>query len=93
MGTGLSENLVQTLAIDPAMPANVYVGTDEGIFKSTNGGGLWSRFNSGLTMTDIKALAFGSTTPASLYAGTNGGGVFITGGPEKLTIYLPLVVR
>ena len=38
-------------------------------------------------------MAIDSTTPASLYAGTNGGGVFVTEGPEKLKIFLPLVLQ
>ncbi len=46
------------------------------MFKSTNGGGVWSAVNTGLTATNVYALAIDPATPSTLYAGTIGGGVF-----------------
>src|SRR5205823_2585199 len=64
------------LAIDPQVPATLYAGTYDGVFKSTNGGVSWSAMNTGLFNTNVRALAVGPQAPAILYAGTFGGGVF-----------------
>lgn len=78
VNTGLSNNDICTLAIDPSTPATLYAGTSEnGIFKSTDGGGNWRAVNTGLT-TDIYvwAIAIDPVTPTTLYASTLGGGVY-----------------
>ena len=47
------------------------------MFKSTNGGAVWSAVNTGLTDTNVHALAIDPATPSTLYAGTVwGSGVF-----------------
>jgi photosystem II stability/assembly factor-like uncharacterized protein len=66
---------VFAVAIDPAMPTTLYVGTDSGVFKSTNAGGSWSPVNAGLTFR-VRLLAIDPHTPTTLYAGINGGGIF-----------------
>ncbi len=49
---GPEGGVIYALAIDPATPSTLYAGTDGGgVFKSTNGGGNWSAFNTGLTST------------------------------------------
>ncbi|MGI8919430.1 MAG: Calx-beta domain-containing protein [Pyrinomonadaceae bacterium] len=40
--TGLENNYVSALAIDPGNSAIIYAGTDAGLFKSTNGGETWT---------------------------------------------------
>ena len=75
------------LAIDPQTPATLYAGTSAyGVFKSTNGGGSWSAFNTGLPYTREAALAIDPQTPATLYAGTGGSGVFVYNGATDLAI-------
>ena len=59
------------------------------MFKSTDGGAHWSKFNSGLTNLDVLALTIDPQAPTILYAGTFGGGVFKTTFP----VYLPLILR
>jgi len=79
---GPEGGFIQTLAIDPTTPSTLYVGTDGGVFKSTDGGGSWSVANTGLSATNVSALAIDPVTPTTLYAGaaegffksTNGGG-------------------
>jgi len=44
-----------------------------GVFKSTDGGGSWSQFNTGLTSTSVRALAIDPTSSQTLYVGTSGG--------------------
>ena len=57
------------------MPTTLYVGTDVGVYKSTNGGGNWTAVNS-LDCHPIlvfHAIAIDPATPTELYAGTNAG--------------------
>ena len=72
---------ILALAIDPLTPTTLYAGVEwPGVFKSTDGGGNWSGFNTGLTVTSVPALAIDPLTPATLYAGTDGGVFKSTGG-------------
>ena len=58
------------LAIDPQTPDTVYVGTNYGMYKSTNGGATWSAINNGLTAdSQIRSLAIDPQTPSTIYAG------------------------
>lgn len=70
------------LAIDPTTPSKVYVGTNEGVFKSSDRGATWSALNTGLTSTavqqGVEGLTFdvteiGGTVYATLYAGAPDG--------------------
>ncbi len=63
---------VPVLAIDPSAPATVYAGTQDGVFKSTNGGGSWTNVNAGVLKGDVRALVIDPSTPATLYATSNG---------------------
>jgi hypothetical protein len=86
---------MDALAIDPATPTTLYAGTEYGgVFKSTNGGGNWGAFNTGLTATPVWALATDPQTPTTLYAGTSGGGVFAIQQVELgHRTFLPLILR
>ncbi|HKF22129.1 MAG TPA: Ig-like domain repeat protein [Candidatus Angelobacter sp.] len=46
--TGLPDVPVNALAVDPADSSNVYVGTDIGVYNSTDGGTTWNPYGSGL---------------------------------------------
>ena len=72
---------VQALAIHPRIGGTVVAATtldvpaenrDAGVFRSTDGGRSWSRFNDGLPTLSVTALAFASTGRV-LYAGTSEG--------------------
>lgn len=67
-----SHGLVHCLAV---CGTNVFAGTDDGVFLSTNNGTSWSAVNTGLTYTDVCALSASGT---NLLAGTAGGGVFLS---------------
>jgi uncharacterized repeat protein (TIGR01451 family) len=58
----------------------LYVGTvDAGVYKSTNGGSIWSAMNSGLPPgATVDALTIVPTTPGVVYAGTWGQGLYRT---------------
>ena len=82
--SGLSSyDNITKLAIDPNQTSIIYAGTmDDGMFKSTDGGGSWIGINSGLTIPQIRAIAIDHTTTTTLYVGTygalggSGGGIF-----------------
>jgi photosystem II stability/assembly factor-like uncharacterized protein len=67
---------ISALAIDPKNPAKLYVGTNGGIFRSTDFGGTWVPASNGLTSTSVLCLAIHPAIPTTLYAGTAYGGVF-----------------
>jgi photosystem II stability/assembly factor-like uncharacterized protein len=71
-------NWAYALAINPVDPATIYLGTNQGIRKTTNGGVDWHGKSSGLTTSYVTALAIHPTAPDTVYAGTGGGGVFKT---------------
>jgi photosystem II stability/assembly factor-like uncharacterized protein len=60
MWNDISNNLpnipVNTLLIDPQNPTTLYVGTDIGIYRSTNDGATWAGLNTGLPPTIITRL-------------------------------------
>jgi photosystem II stability/assembly factor-like uncharacterized protein len=57
------------LAVDPSVPANVYAGTEDGVFKSTDGGSSWAGPGAGLPEDfHAGALAIAPSNPATVYA-------------------------
>jgi photosystem II stability/assembly factor-like uncharacterized protein len=66
---------LHALAIDPQSPTTIYAAGawGRGVFKSIDGGGRWSAFNTGLTDGYVNALAIDPQTPTTVYAGTSGG--------------------
>ncbi len=65
------------LAFDPADPDTLYVGTtDEGIFKSEDGGGSWEGL-SGIEHKRVTAVAV-SPADGAVYAGTEPSALFVS---------------
>lgn len=62
------------IVIDPNPPNTVYVASEEGVYKSSDGGENWIAMNGGLTSTDVRVLYMNSN--GELYAGTRGYGLF-----------------
>lgn len=78
--TDISSNLpnvpVHSLAVDPNSSSTLYVGTETGVYKSTNSGGTWSSFNAGMPLyvpTDELVIQKDTKT---MFAFTHGRGVF-----------------
>jgi photosystem II stability/assembly factor-like uncharacterized protein len=68
----LSEQcFVDAMAIDPGSPSTIYAGRQDGVFKSTNGGGGWSAAETGLAALKAFALAVDPEVPSTVYAGTD----------------------
>lgn len=76
--TDISNNLpdipTNTLLVDPQNPTTLYVGTDIGVFRSTNDGGAWAGFNSGLPPVIVNE--FDSQATGLIVAGTYGRGAY-----------------
>ncbi len=77
--TNISSNLpdipIQTVVVDPVLTGNLYVGTDLGVYKSTNTGGSWAVFDNGMPPAMVLDLGI-SPTNRSLRAATFGNGVY-----------------
>ncbi len=78
--TNVSGNLpdvpVNTIVIDPQQLNHLIVGTDLGIFESTNGGTTWTQQNEGLANVAVFDLDLRSD--GYLLAATHGRGMFIS---------------
>jgi len=55
--------------------SNLFAGTNNGVFFSTNNGSSWTAVSTGLTNTSVQSLV---VSGSNLFAGTNGGGVFLS---------------
>jgi ligand-binding sensor domain-containing protein len=75
---GLSDTVVEALVVDPAAPNILYAGTQDGVFKSTDGGTEWSPVNAGLPGSQIYPLVINPAVPGTLYVGVTSYGVYKT---------------
>ncbi len=72
-GTAIPDIPAHTVAINPSNPANLYVGTDLGIFVSLDEGLTWARENTGFANVVIEKLDINTIAGAhTLYAFTHG---------------------
>jgi photosystem II stability/assembly factor-like uncharacterized protein len=94
--------IINCLAIDPITPSTLNAGTYNGVYKSSDGGAIWSAINAGLVGPFVSALAIDPITPSILYAGgyygniyksTDGGGNWSTmnpGLPDVQVLYIEI---
>jgi len=73
LGSGLTSDLVLSLAIHPSRSEVLYVGGDGSVFKSTDRGDHWVRSGEGLPETNIWSLAIDPANPHTIFAGTDRG--------------------
>ncbi|MBK8233600.1 MAG: hypothetical protein IPK72_24255 [Candidatus Eisenbacteria bacterium] len=59
-----------TLIVDPAFPNHWYVGSDIGVFRTTDGGATWLPFGAGLVNAVVVDLRSGATRESSSPAPT-----------------------
>ncbi|MGA9115772.1 MAG: hypothetical protein WB626_03260 [Bacteroidota bacterium] len=78
----ISSNLpdipAQSIAVDPAFPSHLYAGTDLGVYRSTDGGGLWHVFDTGMPPAMILDVGIPSTARI-IRAATFGNGIYERG--------------
>jgi hypothetical protein len=68
------ETRILSLAIHPANPDIIYVGTQGGGIYSTEDGGVsWVAMNQGLDDVDVREIAISVNEPRLMYLATNGG--------------------
>jgi hypothetical protein len=67
---------VNTILIEPSTPSHLWIGTDRGVFKSTDSGANWLPFNSGLPVVPVYDFAI-DEPHGRLFAGTHGRGAFV----------------
>src|SRR6185295_12013763 len=61
---------VRCIVSDPSDPSVLYVGTDEGVSRSEDGGATWAPAGSGLPAERVQTIAIDPAAPQTLYAGT-----------------------
>jgi photosystem II stability/assembly factor-like uncharacterized protein len=81
LSAGLDGRDVVALALDPRRPTTIYTGTDDGVFKSTDGGVSWQRLN----RLTVDTLAVDPRRPTIVYAGTSAGYASTSAGVFKST--------
>lgn len=73
VGVNLGDVSIQSLAFDPAMERTIFLGTNTGVYKSTDGGVTFSLLP-GLGSRNVHALIADRTSPYTLFAGTEAQG-------------------
>jgi len=66
---------IKSVKINPADPDEVYVGSEEGVFVTYDGGENWEEMNEGLETLDIRSLKI--TDSGNVYVGTGGYGIYL----------------
>lgn len=75
-GAGLAGETVRSIRLHPGDPQVVLVGTYDGVYRSENGGGLWSDSDAGMTSDNVNDLELDPSNPNVVYAGTYLGYVY-----------------
>lgn len=74
-GTGIPDVPVNAFVVDPAIPSNLYAGTDIGVYRSTNGGTSWTPFSTALPRVAVFDMAIQATNRV-LRIATHGRGIW-----------------
>lgn len=88
---GIPDIPVHSIVVDPTNTSRLFVGTDLGIFVSTDGGVTWAVENSGFANVVTEALYLNKVKDTyTLFAFTHGRGAYrvalSTGAPEEYTL-------
>jgi hypothetical protein len=76
-GSGIPDVPVNALVVDPVRPADIYAGTDIGVFLSRDGGATWAPHSDSLPRVAVFDLSFQEGTfPRVLRAATHGRGIW-----------------
>ncbi len=87
--------LAHTLAVDGADPTRLYEGTENGVYRSTDGGAHWAAASTGLvggaqevwSLTFLPDHSLIAATGAGLYRSTDGAGHWLPAGLASHAIY------
>ena len=75
IGASLPDVPVNAIAVDPSNNNIVYLGTDVGVFASTDGGSTWTSFNTGLPVVAVFDIGI-SPVNGALRVSTHGRGIW-----------------
>jgi photosystem II stability/assembly factor-like uncharacterized protein len=75
----------QSVTVDPIDPGNIYVGTDLGVYHSSDYGASWEDFNTGMNPAMVLDLSISAGNQA-IRAATFGSGVY-----ERKLVHIPQV--
>jgi photosystem II stability/assembly factor-like uncharacterized protein len=65
-----SDCVVRALASDPGRPELVYAGTDQGLYRTEDGGRRWSLLENPMRGSTVWSIAIDPADPAIIFAGT-----------------------
>jgi photosystem II stability/assembly factor-like uncharacterized protein len=69
---------IYSIAIHPNRSEVIYLSSEKGLYKTTDGGTRWSRIEGGLGTFPILSIAINPAIPSVLYVGTFSDGVYRT---------------
>ncbi|HEV8202520.1 MAG TPA: hypothetical protein VGS03_21110 [Candidatus Polarisedimenticolia bacterium] len=69
------------ITLEPGAPQRLWLGTDKGLYKSTNAGGTWSKFGTGMPNAPVYQIAIDATRQR-VVAATHGRGAYLLTGPS-----------
>ena len=72
IGNGPGGGVINTLVIDPKMPRTIYAGTENGVFKSNDGGSKWNAAEDTRGI-GVNSLAIDPKLSETIYSGTRKG--------------------
>jgi photosystem II stability/assembly factor-like uncharacterized protein len=75
-GCGQRSDTIVSIALHPTKSNIIYLATDEAVYKSSDTGETWIRFEGELTRTRVISLAIDPTLSATVFAGTMGDGTY-----------------
>lgn len=67
---------VTAIAINPSRPDFIYITTNDGVYKTTDGGGNWKMLTAGLGATRVISLAIHPKLTSTIFAGTMGDAIY-----------------
>jgi photosystem II stability/assembly factor-like uncharacterized protein len=74
-GAGLTNLPIQTVAVDPVDSRTVFLGTDGGLYNSTDQGATWAQMNYGIPKSSVQAISI-LDDRTSIRVGTHGRGAW-----------------
>ncbi|MDT7042461.1 hypothetical protein [Candidatus Nitronereus thalassa] len=75
-GCSQRSDRVAAVAIHPTKTNIIYVATEEGVYKTRDGGAGWERLTEGLSRIRVMNLVIDPLLPANVFAGTLADGVY-----------------
>jgi photosystem II stability/assembly factor-like uncharacterized protein len=77
VNAGTRRAAVEALASDPSTPGTLYMGNDDGIYKTTTYADLWTRIGTGIA-GPINTIVVDPSNPSTVYLGSASQGVWVS---------------